>query len=387
ILWDRAVYGPHRLRLWVSTAAGQPDGNAANDSLTTTLHVASREVPRWVVQELATSSTCPPCAVHDDSLRSNDRRHPERRVERIAYPMNFPGSGDPYYLPEFRARAVANRANMRNYPNLLLPLAAPMMYANGYAFVDATDRFLVPLRPRYDSTMRVLLAPPTYLQLSGTCRVSGDSIRGTVTLTPTRFLPGRSHTLRLVVTERRTTGNARTNGQTEFRDVAKKIILNRILAADLLPEQPLTIPYRYFFGPGHTVEHFDSLEVVAFVQYSQAAGTSPSEVIQVTRLRPGAPLGLPVTAVASAPGLTVELAPNPSRGATVLHLLLGKAQPVDVLVTDLLGRVALRLPTRSVAAGARVLPLDLTSAAPGVYVVRVRTEGRTTIRRLVLTAR
>ncbi|MBC7447832.1 MAG: T9SS type A sorting domain-containing protein, partial [Hymenobacteraceae bacterium] len=382
--WNRAVYGPHRLRVWVTTAANQPDGVVGNDSLISTVQVASREVPRRVLQELATSSTCPPCATYEDSLRTYDRRHPGRPVERIAYPMNFPGPGDPYYLPEFRARALDNLHNVRSI-YLYQQLGSPLMIANGYFYVDATDRFTAPPVPPFDSLMTVLETPPAYVELTGTCRVGGDTIRGAITLTPTRFLPGRAYTLYLVVTERRTTDNATTNGQTEFYDVAKKIILTRQLTADLLPEQPLSIPYSYVFPAGHTVEHFDSLEVVAFVQFSRAFGTAlPAEVIQVARIGPGRVLG--TAAPAPTLLLTAELAPNPVPAAefTTVHLTLPAPAPVTLTVLDALGRVVLTQPVRQLAPGRHALLLALPGATPGLYLVQLTAGAQVLTRRLAV---
>ncbi len=380
--WDRAVYGPHRLLVRVATAAAQPDANFANDSLVATLHVASREVPRRVLQELATSSSCAPCAIYDDSLRMYDWRHPGQRVERIAYPMNFPGAGDPYYLPEFRTRALANLQGIRNI-YLYQQLGTPLMISNGYFYVDATDRFTFPPMPPYDSLMQVLQAPPTYVALSGTCRVGGDTIRGAITLTPTRYLPGGSHTLRVVAVERSTRANATTNGHTEFFDVAKKIVLNRTLTAPLFPEQPLTVPYSYFFAPGHTVEHFDSLEIVAFVQYSQVQNTPvPSEVIQAVRLRPAQ---LPVGLAAVTPeALAWTVAPNPATRLATLTLALPVPAPVAVTLFDVLGRSVRTLPARALPAGSHTLPLDVRGLAPGVYVVQLTVGGRRLTRRLVV---
>ncbi|MBC7449380.1 MAG: T9SS type A sorting domain-containing protein [Hymenobacteraceae bacterium] len=384
IAWDRARPGAHRLSVWTGTATAQPDGFTPNDSLVTTLHVASREVPRRVLQEMATSSTCRPCAVYEDSLRTYDRRHPGRSVERIAYPMDFPGTGDPYYLPEFRTRAAANMRSIRNV-SMYGTVTAPTMIANGYFYVDATDRFTRPPMPPFDSLMTVLETPPTYMELTGNCHVSGDSIRGRLVVRPTRWLRGGAYTLRAVVTERSTRNNATTNGQTEFHNVAKKMLLNRLLTAALAPEDSLVVPYTHFFAPGHTVESFDSLEVVAFLQYSLPTGTLlPVEVVQAVRLRPAhlpPPLGPPIAASAA---LAWALAPNPAAGRAFVHLRLPTAQSVVVEVRNALGQLVLARPVAEVGAGSQSLPLNLVGAAPGLYIVRLTVGAVTHTQRLVV---
>ncbi len=373
--WPRPAPGTHRLRVWVQTATAQSDLNPHNDTLARTVQVATRAVARRIVQEIATSSSCPPCAIFDDSLRAVDQRHPSTQIDRIAYPMNFPGAGDPYYLPEFRARAAANQRGVRNV--ILQPgPSTPVMVANGATVLDPTNRFFFPPLPPYDSLLAGLSGRLAPLALSGTCRVSGDSIKGAVVLDAVVALPPRAYTLLLVATERRTTGNATTNGVTEFHAVAKKILLTRVLTTALVLGQPLTVPYGYFFGPGHTVEHFDSLEVVAFVQHSALAGTgAPADVVQSVTLSsvPRPTLGL-TPPVGAAPAWS--LAPNPADAGTTVCLTLLEAARVVVEVRDGLGRVVTLGPAGSLAAGAYALPLDLAGVAPGLYLVRPVVAGR-----------
>ncbi|MBC7448734.1 MAG: T9SS type A sorting domain-containing protein, partial [Hymenobacteraceae bacterium] len=379
--WVRPAPGDHRLVAWVKTAAAQPDGLAANDTLATMVQVATRDVPRRVLQEIATSSSCPPCVIFDDSLRAKDRRYPGLAIERIAYPLDFPGAGDPYYLPEFRARVQVNVRNIRNVP-LPPQVVAPDMVAAGATVVDPTGRFFSTALPAYVleiKRLQLFLAP---LALTGTCRVRGDTVSGAVTIDPVRWLPGRTHSLLVVIKERRTTGNASTNGQTEFHDVAKKILPTRVLTAPLVPGQLLTIPYSYFFAPGHTVEHFDSLEVVAFVQNTSVIGTSLSaEVVQAVRLWPGAVLGAPAE-VAIGGGL--RLAPNPTSGLTTAHFSLSSPQRVAVDVFDALGRRVLYVPARELAPGPQTVLLPLLGVPAGLYVVRLMAGSLTRTQRLVV---
>ncbi len=188
-----------------------------------------------------------------------------------------------------------------------------------------------------------------------------------------------------MATERRTTGNATTNGQTEFYDVAKKIILTKQLTADLLPEQPLSIPYSYVFPAGHTVEHFDSLEGVAFVQFSAPSATALlAEVIQVARFGPGSVLG--TAPLAPALLLTAELAPNPVPAAdfTIVYLTLPAPAPVTLTVLDALGRVVLTQPVRPLGAGRHALSFALPGATPGLYIVQLTAGTRVLTRRLAV---
>ncbi|MBC7448733.1 MAG: T9SS type A sorting domain-containing protein [Hymenobacteraceae bacterium] len=379
--WNPAAAGTYRVRAGVTTAAAQPDASALNDTLTRVVEVATREVPRRVLQELATSSTCAPCAIYEDSVRSYDRRHPNQPVERIAYPMNFPGAGDPYYLPEFRGRMMLNQRNIRNI-QLNPVFGTPLMIASGYCYVDATDRFTFPPVPPFDSLVTALAAPPTYVELSGTCRVGGDTVRGTITLNAARVLPARHYSVLAVITEHHTTGNASTNGKTDFYDVAKKILPTRLLQTPVVPGVPLTLPYSYAFPAGHTVEHFDSLEVVVFVQHTLRMNTSvPAEVVQVVRLRPGTVLGAPRAVPVP---VALQLAPNPANGLTTAHFSLPSPQRVAVEVFDALGRRVPHVPAHALPVGRHALPLRLPGAAPGLYIVRLAVGTTIRIPRLVV---
>jgi hypothetical protein len=378
--WARPTPGDQRLKLWVQTAATQPDGLSANDTLATTVQVATREVPRRVVQELATSSSCPPCAIFDDSLRAHNRRSPHDPVELIAYPMNFPGAGDPYYLPEFRTRAQTNTSNIRNVI-LLNQLGAPEMVMAGATVTDPTNRFFSPPLPPYASMVQAAALPPAPLALTGTIRVGGDSVRGTITIDPVVAIPAREYSLLVVITERRTTANATTNGQTEFHNVAKKIVLTRLLMAPLVPGQPLTVPYQHVFAAGHTVEHMDSLEVVAFVQHTMPmASSAPAVVVQAVRLRQASVLGQPAAAAVS----PLTLAPNPATGTTTVRFSLASPDRPSIDVLDALGRLVLRVPPMALLAGSHAVPLALAGMQPGWYYVRLTAGGTTQVRRLVV---
>jgi len=94
--------------------------------------------------------------------------------------------------------------------------------------------------------------------------------------------------------------------------------------------------------------------------------------------------GSGVTEGISTPRLGVALAPNPvTSGSVVLHYHLPRTGLALVRVLDVTGRVVLSQPFTAVMSGS--IPLDLRHLADGVYLVKLETEGRTAVHKLLIT--
>ncbi len=111
-------------------------------------------------------------------------------------------------------------------------------------------------------------------------------------------------------------------------------------------------------GPGYSI---------SFDQFGFAAPSSAAE-------------GLPA-AFAAAP----VAFPNPTAGAATVAFELRQASDVTVDVVDVLGRRVVSLGTRPQAAGAVRLAVPSGGLAPGLYLVRVRTEAGVATTRLTVT--
>lgn len=92
---------------------------------------------------------------------------------------------------------------------------------------------------------------------------------------------------------------------------------------------------------------------------------------------PSGPAVARTSSAAAAVARTVEVAagPNPTRGATAVHVWLPKAAAVSVEVFDALGRRVLAVPAAELGPGAHRVPLDVGILPQGAYVVRVDTGG------------
>lgn len=358
VAWNPPA-GDFRLRVWAGAPNGLPDQQPLNDTLTTTIHVAARTVTRRVLQEVFTSSTCPYCRPFNDSLQRYNRRPTSPPFVHLSYQQNIPGP-DPYTTPETIARY-----------RLYGAYGAPAMKSDGQTFTDA--RYAP-----FDSTMHAIAARPAYLDLQVSYQVHGDSVTATAQVLPHAGLDPNRWRLYFVIAERSTRNNARTNGETVFYDVVKKMLpdQNGTLLPALASGQLHTQTLSYVFPAGHTVESFDSLDVVAFVQnpYSR-------QVLQATRgLRDGV---LATAPAAAEQELAFELVPNPApASAAAIRLHLPRASTVTAEVFNALGqRVFSAAPV--LPAGLHSLPLKV--ARPGVYSVRVRSDrGPAQTRRLLV---
>jgi hypothetical protein len=94
--------------------------------------------------------------------------------------------------------------------------------------------------------------------------------------------------------------------------------------------------------------------------------------------------GVPATDVGEAPGAATGLrgvAPNPSAGRVQIQFALGEAGAVAFEVVDMAGRMVARIPGRRWEAGTWSVGWDGrtsrgTQAAPGIYFVQMRVDGR-----------
>ena len=67
------------------------------------------------------------------------------------------------------------------------------------------------------------------------------------------------------------------------------------------------------------------------------------------------------------------VAPNPVRGRATVPFTLAEAGPATLRLVDMQGRTVLQAPRGTLSAGAHTVPLDVSSLAPGVYLLRLET--------------
>ncbi|MDR0365033.1 MAG: T9SS type A sorting domain-containing protein [Bacteroidales bacterium] len=214
---------------------------------------AQEALPRLVLVEEFTSSTCPPCA----SLNQYFNPWLESVADKTAvvkYQMNYPGAGDPYYTSECGARQ-SYYGNIQGVPT---PFVAGIKQ-------DSDD---IQTYPQWialiNSSFLAAYAEEPKSEIAGEFIVSGTNIQVTAIVTPTEDLTDCS--IFIAVCERLTTKNKRTNGETEFHHVMMKMLPN----ANGTPITtgsgvPVSLSFSHDMSTTH-VEEMDDLEVVVFIQ-------------------------------------------------------------------------------------------------------------------------
>ena len=112
-------------------------------------------------------------------------------------------------------------------------------------------------------------------------------------------------------------------------------------------------------------------------------GVIPGQQFTGIQLTPVGVLGTKAAAVAAALG--VSLYPNPAAGqTTVAYRVADQAQPVSVVLTDLMGRTVRELANGLQTAGDKTISLNTADIATGTYLVRVKIGQTTATSKLVL---
>ena len=360
--WTPTVTGQYLLRVWASAPNGLSDQNPLNDTLRATVRVVEDSLRRFVVEECFTSSTCPPCRPGNVIVEAVNRANAGKQVV-IKYQQNFPAPGnDPYYTAEAGARRGYYAIN-----------AIPYMTLDG-GWNNNSNSFTAAVLDQF-------YAVPVTMRVRGTYSIAASGVvSARATIRPFQAVAAGQFVAHMVITERRTVRNIRTNGETEFFHVMKKMMPNE----NGTPVPALAAGRAFVLNQSfdmstlpaaQAAENRDSLEVVTFVQ-----NLATKEIYQGSSLT-----FQRISATRNAQtGVAFSLAPNPATGRATLFLTLPRAGTVRVQVLDALGRAVLDRPALPLAAGPQQVPLVLGQQAAGLYTVRLTTEQGVSTQKLTL---
>ncbi|MBL0333522.1 MAG: T9SS type A sorting domain-containing protein [Chlorobiota bacterium] len=267
--------GSKDIEVWVSKINGSSDGNPGDDKASLTLNIKEMPPERKILHEVFTSSTCPPCNPGNANLKNVLNDHSDREFTVVKYQQDFPGTGDPYCTSETVAR--------RNYYKVN---AIPNMQVNG-GWNGNAQSYTEDLFQQFSEGENTL-------KLNANFSMVGNKVHVDVDMTPLQDLTG-THTLQVLICEKLTTKNVKTNGEVEFEDVVKKMLpdQNGTAFTGLTKGTKVTKSFDYEFkgsyrlskdgasanriklATEHSVENFENLEVVAFLQ-----NKTTNEVIQ-----------------------------------------------------------------------------------------------------------
>lgn len=366
--------GAKTVKVWADQLNGSTeDEDHSNDTLTTNINVMPSSVPRKVLHEVFTSSTCPPCLPGNQVLEDVIYRKGGFTV--IKYQYSFPGTGDPYFTMENQTRGQYY-GGINSVPRLLID-GQWNDNPNSYT-TSIFDQFV----------------KPSYVSI--TANQSIDAATQTFNLTtivkPTGPIAG-NYKLRVALMEKKTTKNIKSNGETQFHWVSKKMLPSTDgVTVDLTNTAEQTFTNTYTF-PGsfrlpasavtnsgsynginlsteNTVEEFDDLMAVIFIQNETDKTVLQSEW--------STPYWISATKEIKMADLGVSIFPNPATKDFVIKTekVLNNSQ---VRVFGIDGRSVF-----TQAVNALETTVDCSSLPNGVYFVEISANGNAAIQKLVI---
>jgi len=212
--------------------------------------------------EIFTSSTCPPCVLGNTVVDGILGNNPDQ-YSLVKYQMNWPGSGDPYYLDASGVR--------RDYYEVT---GVPHIRSNGFS-------------PGYPQNWTQAL----FNDLAGTTNISitaeasvNEMMEVSCHVEITAHA-GYSSGLRayIIVVEQNTFENATTNGETEFHNVVQAYMSGSegIELGELATDQVDTFDLSLDLT-GSFTETGNDLTLVVFVQDHASMDVKQSEMVEVS---------------------------------------------------------------------------------------------------------
>ena len=322
--------GLYSVKVWVSNVNGGTDNDSSNDQIIKNISVASGTTTRLPLYEEFSSSTCGPCATFNGNFYNPFHDANASNYASIAYRVNWPGTGDPYYTAEVGTRVAYY--GISGAPTLLVDANDGTNFDSAALSSDLTEA----------------LAKPSYFAISATKTLTGSDINLDINTTP--YLSG-TYRLFAAVVEKHTYNNVASNGETEFRDVFMKMIPDASgTSINFTNDVPVNTQLSANLD-GLFIEEMSDLEVVVFIQ--DYAGKT---VMQSTYATESLSTNHPSLAD------SVKLYPNPSNGIVRIKTDVD----TDIVILDMTGKEVYKVKN-----AVNDQTINLTSLQKGVYVAKI----------------
>jgi len=262
--WTAPSTGSYQIDIWASNINGLTDMDSSNNVVGDSVHVWANFVQRIPLFETFTSSTCGPCNPGNINTEAIFAQN-QGEYTSIKYQMNWPGAGDPYFTDEGDVRK--SYYGVSSVPNLQID--------GGWN--DNSNNLTQQIFDTYASIL-------SYVDLTATYSLSGQTVNVNVTIDPIENISSNNLVVHMVIFEETTSNNAKTNGETQFEHVVKKMLPNEngtaIASLQSGIQQTLNEQYTfqgtYILPPDaslpvnhaleHTVENFANLGVAVWIQ-------------------------------------------------------------------------------------------------------------------------
>ena len=347
--WTPSATGTYDVKVWLSNLNGSnSDANTSNDTAMITVQVVAALTTRYPLFETFTSSTCPPCTPANVQMESVFDVNPGE-YSSLKYQMSWPGTGDPYYTTEGGARRSFYGIN--SVPRVEIDGGWD---SNGNNVTQAV----------FDQYQNV----PAFVEMDATFSRFSKTVETTIEITPLADVTSNNLALFAVIYSHRDTANVKTNGETEFINVVKKMMPSSSgqsissLTSGTTVTQTLSYTFNgnYVLPPNanspanlnveHTVEDFENLGVIAWIQ-----DMSTKEVFQSVDAT--YTIGQFENELASA----LSIYPNPAtdfitvegnfEGKATVKLISLLGQEIQGFEGELSAGNSLRIPTEGLAKG------------------------------------
>lgn len=321
---------------------------------------------RLPLNEMFTSSSCPPCKPGNEKYQDILDNQMAQKVHYIKYQQNFPGDGDPYTTDEIIARR--NYYNVNAVPNLNVDGSVYDVNPNGMNAADLRATFLHPGFVKFDDV--------TYEIDSHTVVISGTYTILSAVLPNTKLM--------VAISEDTTYNNVTTNGETKFMHVVKKLV-GGVEGITIDPSTPLNEPQEFemsytFKGnyrlpidgtPAnriknsieHSVEEFSDLIASVWIENQNIRYVLNS--VEATLLDP--------TATNQAELIVNDMRayPSPAQANTQVDILLNEAVSADVNIVTMNGE-RINIFSGRLHSGKNTINADVSDLPAGRYIVELR---------------
>jgi hypothetical protein len=370
--------GRKSFKVWVDNLNGSnEDLNHKDDTLTKSITVVSSTVKRKSLQEVFTASTCPPCKPGNEKLQTILHQRMGGYTV-IKYQYYFPGTGDPYFTPECLARGEYY-AGINSVPSLQV---------DGKWNDNPND---------YDVNLfDAFYNKPAVVSITANQTIVGNTITINAKVKPVSSLPG-NYKIHFAVLEKTTKRNVKSNGETEFHWVMKKMlpdangsVINFTNDAEQTISKSFTFPggFRLPTSAGtssgaynginlateNSVEEMNDLIGVVFVQ-----DESDKEVLQ-SEWSGNAEWDYYASTVETSVGATgVTIYPNPAQTTFTINAANVEGLAA-VKVLDITGKEVMT----ANAKGGMETALDVSALHNGIYFVHITVNGTTAVQKLTI---
>lgn len=357
--------GNHTLQVDAVDVNGAADAVASNNTVSEPFILATAVETRNCLMEEFTSSTCVPCAgfnaTFDPFIETQNVNKTASNFNIIKYQMNWPAPGnDASYNPHGADRQTYYGVN-----------SIPDHFSNG---VQGGNGDL--------AEVSACKAPNSFMKISGTYTIKGDSVIADVTVTPDFTATSSSLKLHMAATEKEYTNPAATTTQSKYIHVMRAMLPSA--SGTTLASPASGVGQHFRFAMKYTVGgvaqgNFNfwgspfAGNLVVFVQDDMNKEVMQSVVI---------PAQWPLS-VGEVSGVNnVLVYPNPAHDYATVAFTTAKSEEVSISVIDVMGRTVYSVPAQKIAAGAQQVNIATDNLATGTYNVKIQTQSGSRTERL-----